>query len=162
MVVDRATGSIAHRHFHDLPDFVAPRDVVVLNTTKVIRARLLGRRDSGAPAEVFLLRQIDSHRFEAMVSPGGKLHPGRTVHIAPELDVEIEAMTERRTRIVRLVTSLSAGEALQRFGHVPLPPYIDRADQAPDRERYQTVYARQEGSVAAPTTRMAATPAGSA
>jgi S-adenosylmethionine:tRNA ribosyltransferase-isomerase len=151
MVVERATGTITHRHFRDLPQLVAPSDLVVLNTTKVIRARLLGRRDSGAPAEIFVLRQIDEYRFEALVSPGGKLHPGRVVHIAPGLDVEIEAMTDRRTRIVRLATALSANEAISRFGHVPLPPYIERSDEPPDSERYQTVYAHQEGSVAAPT-----------
>jgi S-adenosylmethionine:tRNA ribosyltransferase-isomerase len=151
MVVERATGGITHRHFRDLPSLVAPRDLIVVNTTRVIRARLLGHRDSGAPAEIFLLRPIDEYRFEAMVSPGGKLHPGRVVHIAPELDVEIEAMTERRTRIVRLITKLSAPAALERYGATPLPPYIQRTADATDAERYQTVYARQEGSVAAPT-----------
>lgn len=162
MVIERATGTITHRHFRDLPTLVAPRDLVVLNTTRVIRARLLGSRDSGAPAEIFLLRPIDvddEYRFEAMVSPGGKLHPGRVVHVAPELDVEIESMTERRTRVVRFVTALSANEAIQRFGHVPLPPYIGRTDEAPDAERYQTVYARQQGSVAAPTAGLHFTPA---
>jgi S-adenosylmethionine:tRNA ribosyltransferase-isomerase len=159
MVVERATGSITHRHFHDLPALVAPEDLIVVNTTKVIRARLVGRRDSGALAEVFVLRQIDQYRFEAMVSPGGKLHPGRVVHIAPELDVVIEAMTDRRTRIVRLITNLTAAGALERFGHVPLPPYIDRSDEAPDSERYQTVYAKQAGSVAAPTAGLHFTPA---
>jgi S-adenosylmethionine:tRNA ribosyltransferase-isomerase len=151
MVVDRSIGLITHRHFRDLHQLIAPHDLIVLNTTKVIRARLLGHRDSGAPAEIFLLRQIDDYRFEAMVSPGGKLHPGRIVHVAPELDVEIEAMTTRRTRIVRLLTALSASAALERFGHVPLPPYIARSDEPPDGERYQTVYAKQAGSVAAPT-----------
>jgi S-adenosylmethionine:tRNA ribosyltransferase-isomerase len=159
MVVERATGTLTHRHFRDLPELVAPHDLIVVNTTKVIRARLVGRRDSGAPAEVFVLRQIDEYRFEAMVSPGGKLHPGRVVHVAPELDVAIEAMTERRTRIVRLVTTLSAAAALERYGHVPLPPYISRPDTASDRERYQTVYAKQAGSVAAPTAGLHFTPA---
>jgi S-adenosylmethionine:tRNA ribosyltransferase-isomerase len=158
MVIDRATGAIAHRHFRDLPEIVSPKDLVVINTTRVIRARLVGHRDSGAPAEVFLLRQLDEYRFEAMVSPGGKLHPGRVVHIAPDFDVEIEALTDRRTRIVRLITALSAPAALERYGHVPLPPYIERADELPDRERYQTVYARHEGSVAAPTAGLHFTP----
>lgn len=159
MVVERATGAITHRHFRDLPQLVGPNDLVVLNSTKVIRARLLGHRDSGAPAEIFVLRQIDDCRFEAMVSPGGKLHPGRIVHIAPELDVEIESLTDRRTRIVRLITTLPGTEALERFGHVPLPPYISRPDAPPDSERYQTVYARQAGSVAAPTAGLHFTPA---
>jgi S-adenosylmethionine:tRNA ribosyltransferase-isomerase len=158
MVVERRTGLITHRHFRDLPSLVSPYDLFVLNTTKVIRARLIGHRDSGAPAEVFLLRQLDEYRFEAMVSPGGKLHPGRIVHVSPELDVEIEAMTDRRTRIVRLVTTLSAPAALERYGATPLPPYIRRPADATDAERYQTVYARQEGSVAAPTAGLHFTP----
>src|SRR5687767_7710482 len=82
MVVDRAAGTIAHCRFRDLPDLVAPGDAIVLNTTKVFRARLLGRRDSGAPAEVLLLKALDAAglTWEAMVSPGGKLKPGRVVH----------------------------------------------------------------------------------
>jgi S-adenosylmethionine:tRNA ribosyltransferase-isomerase len=158
MVVDRASGRIEHRFFRDLPELVSANDIVVLNTTRVIRARLLGQRDSGAPAEIFLLRQLDEKRFEAMVSPGGKLHVGRVVHVAPDLDVEIESLTDRRTRIVRLVTTLSAPSALERYGHVPLPPYIQRADEIPDSERYQTVYAKQAGSVAAPTAGLHFTP----
>jgi S-adenosylmethionine:tRNA ribosyltransferase-isomerase len=158
MVVERATGAITHRHFRDLPALVAPKDLVVVNTTRVIRARLIGHRDSGAPAEVFLLRQLDEYRFEAMVSPGGKLHPGRVVHVSPELDVEIEAMTDRRTRIVRLITTLSAPAALERYGATPLPPYIQRTADTSDAERYQTVYAKQEGSVAAPTAGLHFTP----
>jgi S-adenosylmethionine:tRNA ribosyltransferase-isomerase len=158
MVVERATGAITHRHFRDLPALVAPEDLVVVNTTRVIRARLIGHRDSGAPAEVFVLRQLDEYRFEAMVSPGGKLHPGRVVHVAPELDVEIEAMTERRTRIVRLITTLSAPAALERYGATPLPPYIQRTADTSDAERYQTVYAKQAGSVAAPTAGLHFTP----
>jgi len=158
MVVERATGGITHRHFRDLPALVAPSDLVVVNTTRVIRARLIGQRDSGAPAEVFLLRQLDEYRFEAMVSPGGKLHPGRIVHVSPELDVEIEAMTDRRTRIVRLITTLSAPAALERYGATPLPPYIQRTADTSDAERYQTVYAKQAGSVAAPTAGLHFTP----
>jgi S-adenosylmethionine:tRNA ribosyltransferase-isomerase len=158
MMVERRTGAITHRHFRDLPELVPTGDLVVVNTSRVIRARLLGHRDSGAPAEVFLLRQLDDYRFEAMVSPGGKLHPGRVVHIAPDLDVEIESITLRRTRIVRLITELSAPAALERYGHVPLPPYIQRPDAPPDSEQYQTVYAKQAGSVAAPTAGLHFTP----
>jgi S-adenosylmethionine:tRNA ribosyltransferase-isomerase len=151
MIVDRATGSIEHRTFRDLPTLMRPHDVLVLNRTRVMRARLLGRRDSGAPAEVFLLRPLGDDRFEALVHPGQKLKPGRTVHVAPELDVEILEVTDRRTRVVRLRSELPAAEAIERFGHVPLPPYIARADADDDAARYQTVYARESGSVAAPT-----------
>ena len=101
--MNRATGEIAHRAFAELPSIIAPGDALVLNTTKVLRARLLGTRDSGAPAEILLLRPLADGTWEAMVSPGGKLHPGRRVHVASGFDVEIVAMTDRRTRIVRLV-----------------------------------------------------------
>lgn len=152
LVVDRATGRFEHRAFADLRALVPAGDALVLNTTRVIRARLLGVRDSGAPAEVLLLRPLDeAGRYEAMVRPGGKLRPGRVVHVAPELDVVVEAMTAQRTRIVQLRSALPAADAIERFGHVPLPPYIDRPDAAEDVERYQTVYARERGSVAAPT-----------
>lgn len=158
MIVERDGGRITHGRFRDIADLVPAGDALVLNTTRVLRARLLGRRDSGAPAEVFLLRPMGEGRYEAMVSPGGKLRPGRVVHVAPELDVEIEAITERRTRVVRLHTPLPEEQAIARFGHVPLPPYISRSDAPMDEERYQTVYAREEGSVAAPTAGLHFTP----
>jgi S-adenosylmethionine:tRNA ribosyltransferase-isomerase len=151
MVVTRATGGIEHRSFRDLRELTRPGDTLVVNSTRVFRARLLGRRHSGAPAEVLLLKALGDDRYEAMVSPGGKLKPGRVVHIAPGFDVEIERVTDRRTRVVRLRTDLPLAESIDRHGHVPLPPYISRPDQPEDAERYQTVYARERGSVAAPT-----------
>jgi len=158
MVVDRTTGTISHRRFRDIVELIPPGDVLVLNTTRVFRARLLGTRDSGTAAEVLLLRELDGGRWEAMVRPGGKLKPGRVVHVAPGFDVEILETTERRTRVVRLVTEGSAHDAIERHGHVPLPPYIARADTAADAARYQTVYARESGSVAAPTAGLHFTP----
>ncbi|MHB1225753.1 MAG: tRNA preQ1(34) S-adenosylmethionine ribosyltransferase-isomerase QueA [Gemmatimonadaceae bacterium] len=158
MIVERDSGRITHGRFRDIAGLIPAGDALVLNTTRVLRARLLGRRDSGAPAEVFLLRPLGDGRYEALVSPGGKLKPGRRVHVAPELEVEIESVTDRRTRIVRLRTPLADAEAIARFGHVPLPPYIDRADVPVDEERYQTVYARETGSVAAPTAGLHFTP----
>jgi S-adenosylmethionine:tRNA ribosyltransferase-isomerase len=151
LTVDRATGTIAHRTFAELPSLIAPGDALVLNTTKVLRARLLGTRDSGAPAEILLLHPLPDGTWEAMVSPGGKLRAGRRVHIAEGFGVEIVSVTDRRTRIVRLVTDGDPSAAIERHGHVPLPPYISRADTTADAERYQTVYAREKGSVAAPT-----------
>lgn len=158
MVVDRRSGSIEHRIFADIVDLLDPRDVVVVNRTRVMRARLLGTRTSGAPAEILLLKPLGDARYEAMVSPGGKLKPGRRVQIAPELAVEILEVTERRTRIVQLDTALSPSEAIGRYGHVPLPPYIERPDVSEDAERYQTVFARETGSVAAPTAGLHFTP----
>ena len=151
LVVDRATGAISHRRFADLAALVPGGDVLVLNRSRVLRARLLGTRPSGAPAEVLLLKPVDGDHWEAMVSPGGKLKPGRRVHVAPGFDVEIVSVTERRTRIVRLITEGPVDEAIERAGHIPLPPYIARPDEPADRERYQTVYAREPGSAAAPT-----------
>ena len=151
MVVDRTTGDIRHGTFRDIAELVAPSDVLVVNRTRVLRARLLGTRDSGAPAEILLLKSLGDARYEAMVSPGGKLKPGRRVRIAPDLSVEILSVTDRRTRIVRLESTLPLDEAIERHGHIPLPPYIERADAPEDAERYQTVFARESGSVAAPT-----------
>ena len=159
MVVHRATGTIEHRRFSDLVELIPPGDLLVVNRTRVFRARLLGLRPSGAPAEVLLLRRVgDGERWEAMVSPGGKLKPGRRVHVAPEFDVVIESITERRTRIVRLECADNAAAMIEAHGHIPLPPYIERSDAAEDAERYQTEYARESGSVAAPTAGLHFTP----
>jgi len=158
MVVDRASGSIAHRVFSEVADLIAPEDVLVVNRTRVLKARLLGTRASGAPAELLLLKPLGDGRYEAMVSPGGKLKPGRRIDIAQGFSAEIMSVTERRTRIVRLESDAPLGEAIERHGHVPLPPYIQRADAVEDLERYQTVYARESGSVAAPTAGLHFTP----
>src|SRR5215207_5119735 len=158
MVVDRPTGAIEHRHFADVAEFFAPGDTLALNTTRVLRARLLGTRDSGGKAEVFLLKPLGDDRFEALVHPGGKLKPGRMVHVSPELDVEVLEVTERRSRVVRLISPLPVDEAIERYGYIPLPPYISRGDEAQDAERYQTVYANESGSVAAPTAGLHFTP----
>jgi S-adenosylmethionine:tRNA ribosyltransferase-isomerase len=158
MVVNRSTAEISHKRFSDLAELIPAGDALVLNTTRVFRARLLGVRDNGAPAEVLLLRRIEGDEWEAMVHPGGKLKPGRIVRISDDFTVEIVSTTERRTRVVRLRSSLPTDQAIERHGHVPLPPYITRADQAADAERYQTVYARESGSVAAPTAGLHFTP----
>src|SRR3954469_9024069 len=158
MVLDRANNSISHRTFADVPELIQPKDVLVVNRTRVLRARLLGTRASGAPAEILLLKPLDDSRYEAMVSPGGKLKPGRRVTIAPGFSAEILEVTDRRTRIIRLVGDEPLDALIERHGHVPLPPYIDRPDAPGDAERYQTVYARESGSVAAPTAGLHFTP----
>ena len=159
MVLHRAAGSIEHRKFSDLPQLLDPGDLLVVNRSKVVKARLLGTRaGSGAPAEVFLLNPLGDGRYEAMVSPGGKLKPGRVVEIAPGFTAEIVSVTERRTRIVQLRADAGVEAAIEQHGHIPLPPYIERGDVAADIERYQTVYARESGSVAAPTAGLHFTP----
>jgi S-adenosylmethionine:tRNA ribosyltransferase-isomerase len=151
MVVHREGETIEHRRFSDLVELIPSGDLLVLNTTRVLKARLLGHRASGAPAEILLLKALGDDVWEAMVSPGGKLRPGRSVTIAPDLSVEIMDITDRRTRLVRLHSPLAADESIEKHGHVPLPPYITRPDTPADAGRYQTVYARERGSVAAPT-----------
>jgi S-adenosylmethionine:tRNA ribosyltransferase-isomerase len=151
MVLYRDDGRIEHRSFTDIVGLVPPGDVLVVNASKVFRARLLGRRASGAPAEILLLRPLGGDRWEAMVSPGGKLKPGREVHVGEGLSVVVEEITERRTRVVSLRADGDVTELIDRHGHIPLPPYIERLDVPEDAQRYQTVYARERGSVAAPT-----------
>jgi S-adenosylmethionine:tRNA ribosyltransferase-isomerase len=160
LVVDRATGALSHRRFSDLPDYLRPGDALVLNETRVFPARLVGRKPTGAQAEVLLLTPHggDEKVWTALVRPGAKLKPGRTVEISPELAVEIVESTPGGERVVRLVTELPLAEALDRYGEVPLPPYIEHAATPEDRERYQTVYARERGSVAAPTAGLHFTP----
>ena len=148
--------------FHDVVRLFAPEDVLVVNETKVFPARVLGRKPTGAPAEILLVRpapgQHDSRVWEALVRPGGKLKPGRVVEVADGFTVEMLDSVPGGGRLVRLLTDLSVQEALDRHGHVPLPPYLERDDEPLDRERYQTVYARETGSVAAPTAGLHFTP----
>lgn len=160
LVVDRAAGELHHRMFPDMVEFVAPGDVVVLNETRVFPARLRGRKASGAAGEVLLLHPFGGEEkvWTALVRPGRKLKPGRVMEVSDELAVEIVDFTPGGERIVRVVTELPLAEALDRFGEVPLPPYVERDATEDDRERYQTVYARERGSVAAPTAGLHFTP----
>ncbi len=155
LVLHRSGAPTQHQTFSDLKDLLSAGDVLVVNESRVLPVRLLGSKPTGAPAEVFLLRpsgaEPDGKEWEALVRPGGKLKPGRRIEVSPELVVEILDSTPDGGRIVRLVTDLPPLDALQRHGHMPLPPYIDREDESVDRERYQTVYAKNPGSVAAPT-----------
>ncbi len=151
LVVHRSTGMIEHRQFRDIVEYIPAGDVLVVNTTKVIRARLLGTRPSGAPAEVLLLKALGDDVWEAMVQPGAKLQAGKMVTIADDFRVEMLEATDRGTKLVRLHAGASASNAIERYGHIPLPPYMTRADTTDDAQRYQTVYAQQAGSVAAPT-----------
>ena len=151
LVLHRDSGTIEHRHFREIVDFIPRGDVLVVNTTKVIRARLLGTRPSGAPAEVLLLKALGDDVWEAMVQPGAKLQAGKMVTIAEDFRIEMLDATDRATKHVRLHTRLPVSEAIDRYGHVPLPPYMTRRDTTDDSHRYQTVYANERGSVAAPT-----------
>lgn len=172
LVLPRGGGPLRHLHFRDLPSLTSPGDVLVLNESRVLPVRLLGRKPTGAPAEILLLRpasgegsgdspgtpppggaptEDEADLWEALVRPGSKLKPGRRVEISTELAVEILDSAPGGGRLVRLVTALGVEEALHRYGHMPLPPYLEREAEPLDRERYQTVYASVPGSVAAPT-----------
>jgi S-adenosylmethionine:tRNA ribosyltransferase-isomerase len=148
-------GPTEHLRFADVTSLFQPGDVLVVNESKVFPARFVGRKPTGAEAEVFLVRPAadgsDPWVWEALVRPGGKLKPGRTVEVGDDLRIEILDSTESGSRIVRLETDLALDQVLASYGRVPLPPYIDREPEPMDRERYQTVYAKERGSVAAPT-----------
>jgi S-adenosylmethionine:tRNA ribosyltransferase-isomerase len=161
LVVGRGAGSWHEARIADLPSLLDPGDLLVVNDTRVFPARLLGRRDpSGGAAECLLLEQVDEHHWHALVHPGQKLKPGAKLIFedpdrAPGVTVRAEVL-ERRffgRRLVRLEAAgaASLNDAIDAIGHIPLPPYIHRADTAADRERYQTVFAVSRGSIAAPT-----------
>ena len=163
LVLDRATGgggggAIAHRHFADVVGLIPAGDVLVINTSRVIPAQLLGHRASGAAAEILLVRELEDRAWLAMGHPGGKLKPGRRVTFGTDSAVEIVAVLGGGLRKIRFVGALDAAATLAKYGAVPLPPYIHRAPVAADRERYQTVYAEHDGSVAAPTAGLHFTP----
>jgi S-adenosylmethionine:tRNA ribosyltransferase-isomerase len=158
LVLERASGAIHHTHFPSILDLVAPADVLILNVSRVIPARLRGTREAGrgtgttgAPAELLLVRELPDGSWLAMGHPGGKLKPGRCVTFGDDSAAEIVEMLGGGVRRVRFVGALDAAATLAKYGEVPLPPYIRRPPRPDDRERYQTVYARHDGSVAAPT-----------
>lgn len=168
MVLRRQTGEITHASFADFPDYLAAGDVLVLNETRVFPARLLGRRvPSGGSVECLLLRQVpttnlqlpkgsSSEFWEALVHPGQKLKPGARVLFEGAGTAVHGEILERHfhgRRTVRLWTDdgTDLGSVIDRIGHIPLPPYIKRPDGPSDRDRYQTVFAKERGSIAAPT-----------
>jgi len=158
LVLDRRTGHTSHRGFRDLPALLAPGDVLVVNTSRVIPARLRGQRAGGAPAEVLLLRRDGEGTWLALGHPGGKLKPGRRVVFGPGAEVEIVAALGGGLRRVKWTGTMTAEEAMTRYGETPLPPYIRRPVESADAERYQTVYADVPGSAAAPTAGLHFTP----
>ena len=155
---DADGGALEDRMFADLADLVPPGDLVVLNDTRVRHARLLGMRPSGAPAEVLLIHPAPDGSWIAMGRPGSALRPGKRIHLGPGADIETLEVLDEGYRRVAFV-GLSADEAMRRYGRLPLPPYITHDPTSVDEERYQTVYARVEGSVAAPTAGLHVTPA---
>jgi S-adenosylmethionine:tRNA ribosyltransferase-isomerase len=151
LVLDRATGNVRHLHFRDLPSLIPAGDLLVINTSRVIPARLRGKREGGQDAEFLLVRETPDGTWLALAHPGGKLKPGRRVTLGTDSIVEIVEVLGGGLRRIRFVGSLDARATLARYGEVPLPPYIRRAPDRDDRDRYQTVFATHDGSVAAPT-----------
>lgn len=169
LVVRRDRETFEHRTFRDIEALISPGDILVLNETRVFPARLLGTRAGGGAAEIVLLHPLSGERpapglewpadWTALVRPGAKLRAGRTVRVAADLGVHILEVLPDGTRHVRLDSPLDPRAAIETHGRMPLPPYIERAAEPADTERYQTVYARSEGSVAAPTAGLHFTPA---
>lgn len=159
LVVHRKDGTLEHRHFYDIVDYLNPGDALVINETRVIPARLLGEKeDTHVPVEVLLLRRENATDWEALVRPGRRLKPGTFCSFGDGiLRCEVlENVTETGGRKVRFHFEGVFEELLDRLGEMPLPPYIH--EKLADPERYQTVYARQEGSAAAPTAGLHFTP----
>jgi S-adenosylmethionine:tRNA ribosyltransferase-isomerase len=158
LVLDRASGASTHATVRDLPRYLEPGDLLVLNDSRVLPARLLGRREDGGEAEVLLLRPLghDRHRWQALVRPGRRLHKGAQIHFANSgLAVTVEEKNPE-TAVVLLNGVADPMVEVRRIGSMPTPPYIK--EQLADRDRYQTVYAREEGSAAAPTAGLHFTP----
>ena len=159
MVVHRDTGRLEHKHFYDVIDYLRPGDALVINETKVIPARLLGvKEDTGVPVEVLLLRRENATDWEALVRPGRRLKPGAVCSFGDGL-LRCEILgnvPETGGRLVRFHYEGVFEGLLDKLGQMPLPPYIH--EQLADQSRYQTVYARAEGSAAAPTAGLHFTP----
>ena len=151
MVLNKESGEIAHRIFHDITEYLHPGDCLVINDTKVIPARLIGtKEDTGAHIEILLLKRKENDVWETLVKPGKKCRPGaRVVFGNGELKAEIVDVLEDGNRLVHFEYEGIFEEVLDRLGQMPLPPYITHKLQ--DKNRYQTVYAKYEGSAAAPT-----------
>ena len=161
LVVDRTSGKWEDRLFHDFPTYLKLQDCLVLNDSRVLPSRLYGRREHGTgQVEIFLTKPVSSDglTWEALVHPGRKMRTGERILISDDLTAEILGRGDFGERTIRLAPVGSLLAVLEKVGHVPLPPYIRRDDTAADRERYQTVFAREPGSSAAPTAGLHFTP----
>lgn len=157
LAINPKTKNIQHKHFYDIIECLNKNDVLILNNTKVIPARLYGLKNTGAKIEVFLLKQTENKIWEVLIKPSKRVKSGTIIKISDELNVIIQKELEDAGKwLVELQYDGDLYQILDRVGNVPLPPYIERkmtSDElkALDYERYQTVYAQKEGSVAAPT-----------
>ena len=161
MVVHRDSGEVEHKHFYDILDYLKAGDCLVLNNSKVLPARLYGRKEgTGANIEFLLIKRIEGDTWETMVRPGKRLKPGDAVSFSDDklFRAVVKDYGEDGTRIVEFEYEGIFLERLEELGKMPLPPYIERDNNSEDKDRYQTVYAKNEGSVAAPTAGLHFTP----
>lgn len=150
LTLNKQTGATEHHTFNELLSYLKPGDTLVLNDTRVIPARMFGvKKDTGAKAEVLLLKDLGEDRWEALVKPGKKLKKGSEIVFSDELTAIIEDESDMGGRVLKFSYQGIFNEILDRLGQMPLPPYIK--EKLDDRERYQTVYSKHEGSAAAPT-----------
>ncbi|MBR4941741.1 MAG: tRNA preQ1(34) S-adenosylmethionine ribosyltransferase-isomerase QueA, partial [Clostridia bacterium] len=157
LVLDRATGEVSHRHFYDITDYLRPGDCLVLNDSRVLPARLLGRRPSGGAVELLLLKDLGDKQWECLARPGRRLKEGQEVIFGDgELTAVVRRVKEDGNRVVEFFFEGIFLEVLERLGKMPLPPYIKA--ELENQERYQTVYSREVGSAAAPTAGLHFTP----
>ena len=150
LVLDKNNGSLQHRHFFDIIEYLQPGDCLVLNNSRVLPARLIGHRPTGGAVEVLLLRDLGDKKWECLCKPGRKMQPGSQVIFGDgELTATVAEVRDDGNRVVEFHYEGIFLEVLERLGKMPLPPYI-KAELA-DQERYQTVYSKEVGSAAAPT-----------
>ena len=156
LVYHRNTKTIEHRIFHDICDYLKKGDVLVINRTRVLPARLYAHTEHGGAVEVLLLKRMSLDTWEVLVRPGRKCRPGAKLYFSEELSLEVLSVTETGERIVKFFYEGTFEDVLSRVGNMPLPPYIH--EKLKDPERYQTVYSRETGSAAAPTAGLHFTP----
>jgi len=151
LCLDAQTNTMRHQQFSDIETLLEPGDLLVFNNTKVIPARLFGKKETGGMVEVLLERLLDERRMLAQVRASKQPKPGDILHFPNRVDLEIIAREGQFYELRYLGNKGSILEVIERIGQIPLPPYMDREPEESDRERYQTVYAEHKGSVAAPT-----------
>ena len=156
LVYDRKSKKIEHRIFRDITDYLKAGDVLVINDTKVLPARLYAHTENGGAVEVLLLKRRNIDEWEALVKPGKKCVPGKKLIVSEELSLTLLSVTDSGERIIKFEYGGVFEEILERVGNMPLPPYIK--EKLKDKNRYQTVYAKYDGSAAAPTAGLHFTP----
>jgi S-adenosylmethionine:tRNA ribosyltransferase-isomerase len=153
LLLDRASKQVAEDIFRNISAHLVPGDLLVMNDTRVMRARLFGTRDSGGKAEIFLVRRAEepAERWSCLLRASKKFRDGQVVHLAGDMQATVSCRAGDESWLVDFAGPEPFEEWLEREGHIPLPPYLQREDDAEDRERYQTVFSRTPGAVAAPT-----------